>query len=160
MAVLVHEPGFSIVESSWSGSVVVTIGGTDVTVTGETDSPASIWIRLVEQCTLTHGGSWIGWSEHGVLYIQSSLSFTLTSSGSVQTRLIWSDGTAGATIMDTWANIYDWQDDFIGGAALITVDLWMGGRGFGRYIIENATTKRISSLIDYAELDCSLRGVK
>ena len=210
MANVEYIPGLAQVFDSWSGNVAVTIGATTVTVTPTKGSCASVWVELVEQCRLTHGGNWNGWVDSDKhVVIQHSSSFTITASGSTQTRLnlsasysgvrargvgphvggfyplgfgftgfdrmesdgaaaadgsgatplIWKSNKATATFLDTWANIYDWHDDLVPSGDILEVDVWMGGREFGRYVVDDARTNRLSSVVDYVELGVELSGV-
>lgn len=210
MAIVEHIPGLAEVFGSWSGNVAVTIGATAVTISPNDDSCASVWVRLVEQCALTHGGSWYGWVDSDKrLVIETAASFTITASGSTQTRLnlaasfsgtrargvgahvggfyplgfgftgfdrmesdgaaaadgsgatplIWKSNRATATFLDTWANVYDWNAELVPSGDLLSVDVWMGGREFGRFVVDDARTSRLSKVVDYVELAVELSGV-
>ncbi len=203
-------PGFAKVSSGWTGVVSVTIGAAVATVTPDVDSPASVWLALLKECRLVHGGVWNGWVDtSGILTIQHSVSFTLASSlstksrctlatsatgttvtgtgphqygfyplainftghdrakedgvsaadGSGATPLIWGSGKGDLEILDTWVNNYNLHESLMDSTELFTMDFWMGGRGFGRYIVESAIMTKPGILADYAMLKVGLAGV-
>ena len=106
MAVVDHTPGFSqVTDSGWTGNVTVTIGAVSATITPSNDSAASVWIALVNKCELLHGGSWEGWSTSASkLVIAHSSSFTITATGTTQTRLGLAASTTGTEVAGTSAH--------------------------------------------------------
>ena len=99
MGVNPQEVALAEVVSGWTGSVQTVIGAVTVTVTPNTrDSAANVWQELVRESARVHGGSWDGWPDAaGKLYISGPSTFTLSSSGTTQTRLQTTGSYTGAS---------------------------------------------------------------
>jgi hypothetical protein len=79
--------------------------------------------------------------------------------GSGATPLIWGSGTASVEVLDTWANNYALQEALMEGPDVLMVDIWMGGRRFGRFAIEDVGMKRAGILTGYTTLSLDMIGV-
>ena len=92
------------VVSGWTGSIVITGTAATRTVTpdGRT-SAVEIWETLVRELARAQGGSAYGWAGSGLtLHLQSGAgSFTLTASGTTQSRLQLTGTYSGVTTLAT-----------------------------------------------------------
>ena len=79
--------------------------------------------------------------------------------GSGATPLIWGSGTASVEVLDTWANNYALQETLMEGPDVLMVDIWMGGRRFGRFAVEGVGMKRAGILTGYTTLSLDMIGV-
>ena len=81
------------------------------------------------------------------------------SDGEGSTPLIWNTGDAQIQILDTWANCYAINADVMGSGDLFLMDLWIGGRTYGRYIVTGASMSRVSATVDYTQISLQCSGV-
>ena len=79
--------------------------------------------------------------------------------GSGAVPLIWDPGQATLQVFDTWAFNYDLLSELNAIGDLYKMDIWIGGRGLGRYVVESARMLRASKLNDYTTLTVTATGV-
>lgn len=82
-----------------------------------------------------------------------------TADGSLATPLIWGSASAQVEILDTWANVYAIHQSVMASGDLYTADFWMGGRDFGRFVVESSSTARDGPTTAYTRLNMGLKGV-
>jgi len=147
------------VVSGWTGSVQTTVGPTTVTVTPKTrDSVASVWERLMRASAGVFGGTWDGWPNGaGRLVITGPATFSLTSSGTTQTRLQTTGSYTGATEYTAAAAYHSGTFPTLGIQAELGVTERAGGgvSGSGDYATSGgakAPTGRVTISSSYANI--------